>query len=69
MSRQFRELSDLTKQRISQSLTGRPLSDIHKANISKSMKDYWQTIPNKPRGTSTENKSTTDTTNATQKNV
>lgn len=69
MSREFRELSDLTKQRISQSLTGRPLSDIHKANISKSMKDYWQTIPNKPTGESTENKSTTDKAHATQENV
>lgn len=54
--RQFRELSDETKRKISTSMVNRPKSDQHKANISKSMKEYWQTIPNKPTPT-TDNKS------------
>lgn len=47
--RQFRQLSDETKQRISQSLKGKSKSLTHKDNISNSLKDYWKTIPNKPQ--------------------
>lgn len=47
MERQFRELDDATKLRISQRLKGRSMSDSHKQAISNSMKAYWATIPNK----------------------
>ncbi len=48
MKRQFRQLNDATKHRISQSLRGRSMSETHKQAISDSMKAYWATIPNKP---------------------
>ncbi len=46
--RQYRQLDDATKSRISQKLRGRTMSDSHKEAISNSMKAYWSTIPNKP---------------------
>ena len=48
MERQFRNLRDDTKMRISQRLKGRSLSDTHKQAISDSMKAYWATIPYRP---------------------
>lgn len=45
MQRQFRNLRDDTKKRISQSLRGRSFSDSHKQAISNAMKAYWSTIP------------------------
>lgn len=48
MKRIYRQLNDATKQRISQRLKGRSMTDTHKEAISNSMKAYWQTIPNKP---------------------
>lgn len=53
MERQFRELDDSTKLRISQKLKGRSMSDTHKEAISNSMKAYWSTIPNKPNQNNT----------------
>lgn len=47
--RQYRELSDLTKMKISQKLKGRSKGATHRENISKGMKNYWKTIPNKPK--------------------
>ena len=47
MKRQFRELNDDTKLRISQALKGRGLTDSHKEAISNGMRAYWATIPNK----------------------
>ena len=47
MKRQFRELNDDTKQRISQALKGRGLTANHKQAISDGMRAYWSTIPNK----------------------
>ena len=44
----YRELKDDTKQRISQGLKNRTLSDSHKQAISDGMRAYWATIPNKP---------------------
>lgn len=38
MKRQFRQLNDMTKSRISQSLRGRSMSETHKQAISDSMK-------------------------------
>ena len=45
MQRQYRNLRDDTKKRISQSLQGRTFSDSHKQAISNAMKAYWSTIP------------------------
>ena len=46
--RTYRQLNDDTKQRISQGLKNRTLSDSHKQAISDGMRAYWSTIPNKP---------------------
>lgn len=54
--RKYRELKDDTKQRISQSLKGRGLSDSHKQAISDGMRAYWSTIPNKPNNENNESK-------------
>lgn len=45
MKRQYRDLKDDTKMRISQSLRGRSHSETHKQAISDAMKAYWSTIP------------------------
>jgi hypothetical protein len=37
-------MSDQTKQKISQSLTGRRKTTTHAANISQALKHYWQQI-------------------------
>ena len=52
--RQYRELSDETKQKISNSSRNRPKSDQHKQHISQGMKDYWQNVPNRPSDTNNE---------------
>lgn len=48
MKRQYRELSDETKAKISQSMRGKSKSFMHREAISNGLKDYWATIPNKP---------------------
>ena len=48
MKRQYRELSDETKAKISQSMRGKSKTISHKDAISNGLKDYWKTIPNKP---------------------
>lgn len=48
MERRWRELSDETKQKISQTLRGRGKSSTHRDNISAGLKHYWKQIPNKP---------------------
>ena len=48
MKREYRNLRDDTKMRISQRLTGRSLSDTHKQAISDALKEYWATIPYRP---------------------
>jgi hypothetical protein len=45
MRREFRDLRDDTKMRISQSLRGRSHSETHRQAISDAMKAYWSTIP------------------------
>lgn len=47
--RQYRELSDVTKAKISQKLKGRSKETTHKENISTGMREYWKTVPNKPK--------------------
>ena len=63
MKRQFRELNADTKQRISQSLKGRGLTDSHKQAISDGMRAYWSTIPNKPNNENNENKNSINNEN------
>lgn len=46
--RQYRELSDETKEKIAVANRNRPKSELHKAHISKAMKDYWKSVPNRP---------------------
>lgn len=46
--RQWRELSDEHKSRISKSCSGKPKSEEHKQHISQSMKDYWGTVEHRP---------------------
>lgn len=46
--RQFRELSDETKAKISQSMRNKSKNSTHKENISNGLKNYWTTVPNKP---------------------
>lgn len=52
--RQYRQLDDETKQKISNSSRNRPKSDQHKQHISQGMKDYWQDVPNRPDDTNNE---------------
>ena len=48
IKRQFRnDMSDSQKQAISQKLRGRTLSQSTKDKISKSMTDYWNSLPMK----------------------
>ncbi len=62
MKRQYRDLRDDTKKRISQSLKGRSFSDSHKQAISDAMRQYWATIPYRP---SENNESTNQDENET----
>ena len=48
MRRQYRNLRDDIKKRISQSLRGRTFSDSHKQAISDAMRQYWAKIPYRP---------------------
>ena len=47
-TRQYRQLSDETKNKISTSAKNKPKSEAHKRRIQQSMLRYWQTVPNKP---------------------
>ncbi|WP_168354562.1 hypothetical protein [Palleniella muris] len=47
--RKYRELDDATKLKISQALKGRSKATTHKENISNGMREYWKTVPNKPK--------------------
>lgn len=48
--RQFRDLPDEVKQKISTSTKGKAKSYDHKLHISQGMKKYWSTIPSKESG-------------------
>ena len=61
--RLYRNMNDVTKQRISQRLKGRSMTDSHKQAISDGMKAYWKTIPYKP--TDKNNESKNDVSNET----
>jgi hypothetical protein len=68
MERQFRNLRDDTKMRISQRLKGRSLSDTHKQAISDSMKAYWATIPYRPTENNESNNQANNETSMQKKN-
>ena len=48
--RQYRELEDDVKEKISQYSKNKPKSEDHKQHISQAMTKYWQTVPHKPSG-------------------
>ena len=48
MKRQYRELNDETKEKISQSTKGKHKTELHKDHISQSMIRYWQSVPHRP---------------------
>lgn len=47
--RVYRELSDETKAKISNSSKGKPKSASHCIHISNSLRDYWKKISHKPK--------------------
>ena len=46
--REYRQLSDETKNKISTSTKNKPKSAAHKQHIHQSMLRYWSTVPSKP---------------------
>ena len=46
--RQYREIDNETKQKISVSSKNKPKSETHKQHISQGMLDSWQTVPHRP---------------------
>jgi hypothetical protein len=46
--RQWRELEDSTKEKISKAMKGKVKSFNHKEHIRQSMLDYWRTVEHKP---------------------
>ncbi len=51
--RQYRELDDVTKEKISQANKGKHKSVEHRDHISQGMKKYWKSVPNKPSSNET----------------
>lgn len=47
MERTYRQLSDETKAKISQSMRGKSKTFSHREHISDALRKYWETIPNK----------------------
>ena len=68
MKRQFRDLRDDTKMRISQSLRGRSHSETHKQAISDAMKAYWATIPYRDKENNESNNQRNDEKNMQTEN-
>ena len=46
--RQWRELSDEHKEKISLATANKPKSAEHRAHISQAMRDYWYSVPHRP---------------------
>lgn len=53
--RQYRQVDDTTKQKISQALRGRTKSATHAQSISTGLKNYWKQVPDKPNNNETKN--------------
>lgn len=45
--RQYRELSDETKQKISQANKGKKKSAWHRQHLSQALQDYWKSVPSR----------------------
>lgn len=52
--RQYRQLEDETKQKISASSRNKPKTEEHKEHIRQGMERYWQTVPDRPTTGQTE---------------
>lgn len=50
--RQYRQLSDETKNKISNSNKNKPKTEIQKQRIRQAMIQYWKTVPDKPHSLS-----------------
>ena len=50
--RQYRQLSDETKNKISNSNRNKPKTEIQKQRIRQAMIQYWKTVLNKPNSLS-----------------
>lgn len=46
--RQYRQIDDETKMKISLTSRNKPKSELHKQHISQGMEEYWRTVPNRP---------------------
>ena len=46
--RQYRQLEDAVKKKISDSTRNRPKSEEHKEHIRQAMINYWQGVPDRP---------------------
>ena len=46
--RQYRQIDDETKMKISLTSRNKPKSEQHKQHISQGMEEYWRTVPNRP---------------------
>ena len=46
--RQYRQIDDETKLKISLTSRNKPKSELHKQHISQGMEAYWRTVPNRP---------------------
>lgn len=54
--RQYREIDDEVKEKISQANKNKPKSESHKLHLSQSLTKYWQSVPHRPSsGTSVTN--------------
>lgn len=46
--REYRELDEATKRKISAGSRGKKKTEVHKQRISQAMKRYWQSVPHRP---------------------
>ena len=61
--RQYRQLDDETKQKISTSTRNKPKSEEHKEHIRLGMLQYWETVPNRDDTQWNNNTNATDNEN------
>lgn len=61
--RQYRQLDDETKQKISASTRNKPKSEEHKEHIRQGMLQYWETVPNRDDTQWNNNTNATDNEN------
>lgn len=52
--RQYRELSDETREKIKKSSLGKKLSANHRQHIAAGLRKYWETVPNRPKNNETD---------------